>query len=412
MRIIKIGKSHSNDIVIDSDSTVSREHIEIFIDDERNVFVTDKNSLNGTFVNGTKIFESKKLGRYDILRIGNTLINWRDYLDAVDESVNETIADDISGSNTRTVHERGNYDDDSKKNKKKNRNKIYLWSFIIIVISVIAAYFYFTQDSKRICTTWKSKDKSGLSYTFNDDGTFEKDSNDITKTGTYTILKGRENKIKLKFDKESLPVYSTFLFTDNTNKLPFPREVDYDREFENYYGNLFNLTNSSDYDIKILSISQQTIKSNEINVNSKLYISDKNYKYSLNRSRDFKGFSYTNSEDWNLVSDVTEFIEDSELIHFDLDDVIVEEGETLSMMLLTKDFVSVTYGDAITEDENLSFSDGVSSETFDNVFYHYTDGPSNWNGDIEYGIMNSKFELEYEFVGGNLELNGKLFKRK
>lgn len=75
MRIIKIGKSHSNDIVIDSDSTVSREHIEIFIDDERNVFVTDKNSLNGTFVNGTKIFESKKLGRYDILRIGNTLVS-------------------------------------------------------------------------------------------------------------------------------------------------------------------------------------------------------------------------------------------------------------------------------------------------------------------------------------------------
>ena len=34
MRIIKIGKASSNDIVIDGDSTVSRIHMQMFIDDE------------------------------------------------------------------------------------------------------------------------------------------------------------------------------------------------------------------------------------------------------------------------------------------------------------------------------------------------------------------------------------------
>ena len=55
MRIIKIGKSPSNDIYreFQGDPTVSREHCEIFIDNDNNIFLTDLNSTNGTFVNVT-----------------------------------------------------------------------------------------------------------------------------------------------------------------------------------------------------------------------------------------------------------------------------------------------------------------------------------------------------------------------
>ena len=104
----------------------------IFIDDDRNVFVTDKNSLNGTFVNGTKIFEPKKLGRYDILRIGNTLINWRDYLDSEDSGYDETVMD--NRGKTRSVYDNDDfYEDDSRKKKKRNRNRTKIFVYIIIL---------------------------------------------------------------------------------------------------------------------------------------------------------------------------------------------------------------------------------------------------------------------------------------
>ena len=411
MRTIKIGKSHSNDIVIDGDSTVSREHLEIFIDDDLNVFVTDKNSLNGTFVNGTKIFEPKQLGRYDILRIGNTLINWRDYLDSEDSGYDETVMD--NRGKTRSVYDSDDFhEDDSQKKKKRNRTKIYIGSLIVVIIAVTISYFYFSQDSEKITTTWKSKDKSGLSYTFNDDGTFEKDSNDITKTGTYTIIEGRENKIKLKFNKKSLPVYSNSLISNNTNKSPYPSPIDYERQFENYWGNVFKLTNSTDYDIQILSITQETIFKEVLDVNSKVYISKKDYRSSLNQSREYEGYSYTLKNDWKLISNVHENISDSKLSHLNIEDLIIKEGETLSIMVITKEYVNHSYGEENHSDENLSISDGISARTFGNEFYHYTDVNAKWNGKIEYGIIKSDYELDYEFVGGNLELNGKIFKRK
>jgi len=64
MQQIKIGKASINDIII-KDSTVSREHLEIFIDDDKNVFITDLGSTNGTYVNGIRIDKSVKLETFD-----------------------------------------------------------------------------------------------------------------------------------------------------------------------------------------------------------------------------------------------------------------------------------------------------------------------------------------------------------
>ena len=56
MKLIKIGRTEGNDLVIKDDTTISRNHAEIFQDDEGNIFLTDLNSSNGTFVNGNKFF--------------------------------------------------------------------------------------------------------------------------------------------------------------------------------------------------------------------------------------------------------------------------------------------------------------------------------------------------------------------
>ena len=59
MKLIKIGRSSENDIVIGEDSNVSRNHAEIFEDDEGRVFLTDLDSANGTFINGKKLKGNK-----------------------------------------------------------------------------------------------------------------------------------------------------------------------------------------------------------------------------------------------------------------------------------------------------------------------------------------------------------------
>jgi pSer/pThr/pTyr-binding forkhead associated (FHA) protein len=98
MRIIKIGSETNNDMIISGDPAVSRMHMQLFIDDEANVFVTDCNSTNGTYVNGQRIDISIKLETYDILRIANTLINWQQLLlDNVDvKEAYETFQDNSS----------------------------------------------------------------------------------------------------------------------------------------------------------------------------------------------------------------------------------------------------------------------------------------------------------------------------
>ena len=95
MQQIKIGKAPTNDIVI-NDKTVSREHLVVFIDDDKNVFVTDLGSTNGTYVNGVQIEESVKLETLDVLRVGNSLVEWPQFLMSNDnfDKVYETLKDD------------------------------------------------------------------------------------------------------------------------------------------------------------------------------------------------------------------------------------------------------------------------------------------------------------------------------
>lgn len=52
--LLKVGKALDNDIILNI-PFVSDYHLEIFRDVEGNVFMTDLNSLNGTFVNGNRL---------------------------------------------------------------------------------------------------------------------------------------------------------------------------------------------------------------------------------------------------------------------------------------------------------------------------------------------------------------------
>ena len=79
MKQLTIGKSSSNDIVIPTDATVSRSHAFLFQDDNGNVFISDSNSTNGTYVNGDRVYDERALNKLDILTVGNTVMDWTIY---------------------------------------------------------------------------------------------------------------------------------------------------------------------------------------------------------------------------------------------------------------------------------------------------------------------------------------------
>jgi len=83
---IRLGRSRDNDIILDH-SSVSRNHLELFYDEFGNVFLTDLNSSNGTFVNGRRITGSVQLNQNDIVKAGlSDPIPWRNYLTSQSQS--------------------------------------------------------------------------------------------------------------------------------------------------------------------------------------------------------------------------------------------------------------------------------------------------------------------------------------
>lgn len=79
MKIINIGRSSHNDVVISNDEKVSRTHCQIIQDDMGNFRLIDVNSSNGTYINGVRRAGEVILNRSDIVRIGNTTLPWQTY---------------------------------------------------------------------------------------------------------------------------------------------------------------------------------------------------------------------------------------------------------------------------------------------------------------------------------------------
>ncbi len=79
-KVITVGRSSQNTIVID-DPKVSRVHCQFIRFNDGSYRLADFGSLNGTYVNGQKVSGEMQLNSYDVVRIGNTTLPWRDYFD-------------------------------------------------------------------------------------------------------------------------------------------------------------------------------------------------------------------------------------------------------------------------------------------------------------------------------------------
>jgi hypothetical protein len=78
MKVITIGRSQDNDIVV-NDVKVSRNHLQIVQDDNDNCSAVDLGSTNGTLVNGQRLTGTVRLQPNDVVQIGDTKLPWQGY---------------------------------------------------------------------------------------------------------------------------------------------------------------------------------------------------------------------------------------------------------------------------------------------------------------------------------------------
>jgi hypothetical protein len=128
-----------NDIQLTHES-ISRSHLEVFIDEEGNVFITDLDTKNGTFVNGHPIVGDTKLIHGDILKLGvGRPVQWEKWihLDTSVAEVNvEAAAAEIEDPNQHhltTASPSGN----------EKKNKFLIPILIVVALLLIGCVLYY-----------------------------------------------------------------------------------------------------------------------------------------------------------------------------------------------------------------------------------------------------------------------------
>jgi flagellar basal body-associated protein FliL len=174
MRELKIGRNQECDIVI-NDQTVSKMHATLIIRDD-GYYVKDNDSTNGTFINGTKISGIYPLKENDILKVGNTVVPWRNHIIQVKiPPVSPRPAQPANNTSTTLP---------PTTKKKKNKTTLLLVSGgIILLLAVLILYFFIIsqKDGLRISAEWSCDKNCGTINTI----IF---SNNENNRGSYTYI--------------------------------------------------------------------------------------------------------------------------------------------------------------------------------------------------------------------------------
>ena len=121
---IRIGSAVDNQLVIEN-SGIDAYHLELFSDSDGNVFITDLNSKNGTFVNGRLLKGFTQLSDGDKVVLGqHHLFRWESYIQKkTDASHSQKLSREIQVPVYAPVH-----------NKKINKQLILIYALILMVL--------------------------------------------------------------------------------------------------------------------------------------------------------------------------------------------------------------------------------------------------------------------------------------
>jgi pSer/pThr/pTyr-binding forkhead associated (FHA) protein len=134
MREIKIGRTKINEIAFPNDTLVSRSHAIIYFNGE-SYFLEDLASANGTFVNGNRIHSIVQLDEYDIVKVGNSLVNWKEIF------IEEQKKSENFGDQTNEVENETNVSNETTIVQKTPVNyALYILGFLVIIVSLALAY--------------------------------------------------------------------------------------------------------------------------------------------------------------------------------------------------------------------------------------------------------------------------------
>ncbi len=97
---IKIGRADTNDIIL-SDPLASRHHSTVYTS-ENKIMIRDENSINGTLLNGKKIYEPMELRENDHLQFGDEVFIVRAPLD-VAKTINSAGTGGIPDHQAKTT---------------------------------------------------------------------------------------------------------------------------------------------------------------------------------------------------------------------------------------------------------------------------------------------------------------------
>ena len=197
MRLLHIGRATTNDIVI-ADTTVSRQHAQLMIDDIGQVTLIDLSSSNGTFVNGRRISAPTQLDAMDIVKVGEYLLPWRQYVQsnpqtqvgkAANPVVEQAAAHSVSSPQAQPISDVNSVRDNS--NKKKLWITFGAIGAVAAVIIVVAILIFSGGSSKPdFVGKWQDTEDAQAWIKFEENGKYTEgsDSAEIFEDATWKAM--------------------------------------------------------------------------------------------------------------------------------------------------------------------------------------------------------------------------------
>ena len=97
MKAVVVGRDKDKCNFVINDPFISRSHVQIVEKDNGTYTIFDLESSTGTYVNGQRINKETSINKDDIIKIGNTVLNWSVYFGEISvEQRNSSIGNRTS----------------------------------------------------------------------------------------------------------------------------------------------------------------------------------------------------------------------------------------------------------------------------------------------------------------------------
>lgn len=132
---LRIGSSPNNQLVIE-EIGIDAHHLELFSDEFGNVFITDLDSKNGTFINDTPLKGFKLLQVGDKLRLGdNYYFDWENLVQKYSKQVFSTQKEQTVTPKNQQIHSLNEAKD--IRPESINNQLIIIYSSIFILLLLL-----------------------------------------------------------------------------------------------------------------------------------------------------------------------------------------------------------------------------------------------------------------------------------